>query len=510
MTTNILRAMTRIWAFVSKEWAEVMHQPRLLLTLIVGPFLILLLFGIGYRDEPRPLRTLFVVPEDSPMEEWVETYVQQFEDRLIFVGITHDAEEADQRLREQEIDLVVVTPSDPSAEINSNEQAVFTLYHYEIDPYEEAYVRVVGRVYTDEINEQVLALVAEQSKVEAESLQGDMDLALTTVTTMRQALEQGDAAAASSSQQELQNAVGLLHLATTSSFVFLAAIQETTNEPVDSEAQLILTQLTDLQGKIDSLSTLDASASDFSDEIALTQEIETELTEVDTLLTDFREVDTDVLVSPFRSDVVSITSVILQPIHFFVPAVISLLLQHMAVTIAALSLVRERRSGAMELFRASPVSSFETLTGKYISHFFLAGLLATVLTLLIVYVLKVPMLGDWREYILVLTALLFTSLGIGFNFSLSARTDSQAVQSSMVLLLTSIFFTGFFLALYRFWWPVLIVSWALPATYSTALLQNVMLRGQNVTSLLFLVLTGVGMILFLLAWFRLKRQMASG
>ncbi len=509
MITNFLRAMTRIWAFISKEWAEVIHQPRLLLTLIIGPFLILLLFGIGYRDEPRPLRTLFVVPQGSPMEEWVVTYVEQFADRFEFAGITDDAEEADQRLRDQEVDLVVVTPSDPSVNINNNEQAVFTLYHYEIDPYEEAYVRVIGRAYTDEINEEVLGLVAEQGQMEAESLQEDMVLAMSTVTTMRQALEQGDAAAASSSQQELQNSIGLLRLATSSSLVFLAAVQETTNQAVDSEAQLILAQLTGLQNKINSLEALDASATDLSDEIALTQEIETELTEVDTLLTDFRQVDTDVLVSPFRSEVVSITSVTLQPIHFFVPAVISLLLQHMAVTIAALSLVRERRSGAMELFRASPVSSFETLTGKYISHFFLAGLLATVLTLLIVYVLKVPMLGDWREYGLVLTALLFTSLGIGFNFSLSARTDSQAVQSSMVLLLSSIFFTGFFLALHRFWWPVLIVSWALPATYSTSLLQNVMLRGQNTTPLLLLALMGIGIALFLLAWFRLKRQMAS-
>jgi hypothetical protein len=79
----------------------------------------------------------------------------------------------------------------------------------------------------------------------------------------------------------------------------------------------------------------------------------------------------------------------------------------------------------------------------------------------------------------------------------------------MVLLLSSIFFTGFFLALHRFWWPVLIVSWALPATYSTSLLQNVMLRGQNTTPFLLLALTGIGIALFLLAWFRLKRQMAS-
>ena len=501
--------MTRIWAFVSKEWSEILHQPRLLLTLIIGPFLILLLFGIGYQDSPRILRTLFVVPENSPIEEWIENYMVEFGERLEFVGITHDAEEAERRLRAQEVDLVVTTPADPEAKINSNEQAVFTLYHYEIDPYEEAYMRVIGRAYTDELNEEVLTLVADQGKMEAESLQADTELALASIATMRQALEQGDIAAARSSQQELQNSLSLLRLATGSSLAFLAAIQQTTDAPVDSEAQLILTHLNNLQEGINALGVIDPAAADFTNEIALAEEIESDLTEVDTLLTDFRRVDSAVLVSPFRSEVVSITSVTLQPIHFFVPAVISLLLQHTAVTIAALSLVRERRSGAMELFRASPVSSFETLTGKYISHFFVVALLATVLTLLIVYILKVPMLGDWWEYSLVLATLIFTALGIGFNFSLSARTDSQAVQSSMVLLLTSIFFTGFFLALYRFWWPVRIVSWALPATYSTTLLQNVMLRGQGTAMLLSVALAGIGVFLFFIAWLRLKRLMAS-
>ena len=39
---------------------------RLILTLVLGPFLILLLFGIGYRNQARDLRTLFVVANGKP------------------------------------------------------------------------------------------------------------------------------------------------------------------------------------------------------------------------------------------------------------------------------------------------------------------------------------------------------------------------------------------------------------------------------------------------------------
>ncbi len=56
-----------------------------------------------------------------------------------------------------------------------------------------------------------------------------------------------------------------------------------------------------------------------------------------------------------------------------------LLLQHIAVTLAALSMVRERLLGTVELFRVSPVSPSEILTGKYVSFMLLLGVVAAVL-----------------------------------------------------------------------------------------------------------------------------------
>jgi len=44
-----MSSLIRIGAFARKEMTEILRQPRLLLTLILGPFLILLLFGIGYK-----------------------------------------------------------------------------------------------------------------------------------------------------------------------------------------------------------------------------------------------------------------------------------------------------------------------------------------------------------------------------------------------------------------------------------------------------------------------------
>ena len=57
-------------------------------------------------------------------------------------------------------------------------------------------------------------------------------------------------------------------------------------------------------------------------------------------------------------------------VAFFAPAVLALVLQHMGVTLTAMSLVRERLSGAMDLFRVAPLRALELLIGKYLAYAF--------------------------------------------------------------------------------------------------------------------------------------------
>ena len=56
---------------------------------------------------------------------------------------------------------------------------------------------------------------------------------------------------------------------------------------------------------------------------------------------------------------------------------------------------------------------------------------------------------------------------------------------------------------------VQIISWLLPATYGTWLLQELMLRGLSITVPVLLGLIGYGLLLFLFARWRLRRKMGS-
>jgi ABC-2 type transport system permease protein len=187
--------------------------------------------------------------------------------------------------------------------------------------------------------------------------------------------------------------------------------------------------------------------------------------------------------------------------------VIILLLQHLSVTFASLSIVRERRSGIMELFRVAPLTALETLLGKFLSYLLFEIILAAIITGLAVWVLKIPMLGRWADYASALVIVIFTSLALGFLISLISQTDTQAVQYSMLVLLASIFFSGFFLDLRLMWEPMTVVAWSLPATYGIRMLQDIMLRGELPPAAIFLGISAIGIGLFLIDWLLLRRHM---
>jgi hypothetical protein len=79
----------------------------------------------------------------------------------------------------------------------------------------------------------------------------------------------------------------------------------------------------------------------------------------------------------------------------------------------------------------------------------------------------------------------------------------------MIVLLTSVFFSGFILGLETLWEPVRMISWTLPATYGILLLRDIMLRGASLSLDTLALLFTIGAGLFLAAWFLLRRSMAG-
>jgi ABC-2 type transport system permease protein len=503
---NFFRGIIRASSFFRKEIFEILRQPRLVATLVLGPFLILFIFGIGYHDQPRSLRTLFVIqPNSAISNQDIQQYGKSVDLLIIYAGVTDNQTEALDRLHRGEVDLVIVVPGDAISTISNNQQAVFTLYHQQIDPAQVIYVKYLGWLYVGAVNQQVLRSFALQGQKDAINWHTSLQEAHQNASAMRQAMQNGDEALAQQKQQALTGNVDSVSLAVGTSLGLLDSLQQTkgTNggntDPVQS-------MLTDLRQNTNQLGN---STANKDERLTRLDKIDKDITDLDGKLAEFQSIDPSIMVSPFRNEIKNVATVQPSISDFFAPAVLALLLQHLAVTFAALSIVRERNVGTMELFRVSPLSAAEALFGKYISYMLFGGVIAAILSALLVFVMHVPMLGNWWYFALVIAAVLFTSLGIGFAISIVSQTDSQAVQYSMIILLASVFFSGFIMSLDMLLPSVRIISWLLPTTYGTLLLRDIALRGVDPNWMLLGGLVAIGLVLMLISWRLMRRLITS-
>ncbi len=511
---GFFRFLIRTSAFIGKEMTEVIRQTPLLLTLILGPFLIMLLFGIGYRNEARPLKTLVVMAEGDPLQAQVEEQVSHGAG-VIYAGTLTDKVAALEKLRNRDVDVVIVVPPNALQTIQNSEQVVVQFYHNEIDPIQQNFVEIFASVNIDEVNRQIVKTYAEQGQENASTMETKLAETRQQIQSTRQLLQAGDAVAAQGEQQKLNGDIDALSFLVGGSLGLMNGLEgqtadnNPTGDPVNSTSdnQAITEALSRVQQTNQEMGTIQTGKASYDDELAKLDQMERDLDDLETKLQGFQSIEPNVLVAPFRSAAVSLQEKALKPVDFFTPAVIILLLQHLAVTFSALTIVREQRSGSIELFRISPLSSFETLLGKYLSYLIFGTILGALITATVILVLKVPMLGSWVNYAIVLLTLLFTALGFGFLISLLAKTEMQAVQYAMLLLLGSVFFSGFFLDLRNLSEPVRVVSYLLPATYAIQLLQDIMLRGNALDPLMFIGLLGIGILMFFIAWNMLYRRL---
>jgi ABC-2 type transport system permease protein len=128
-----------------------------------------------------------------------------------------------------------------------------------------------------------------------------------------------------------------------------------------------------------------------------------------------------------------------------------------------------------------------------------------VVGLLLVGVLGVPLLGGWLLFVGIVLLLTFASLGVGLLISLIADSERQAVQLSMLVLLASVFFSGFVLPVSDFAEWTQYIAYTLPVTHGIATLQDHMLRGAVASPWMLWALAGIGAILYLGSLVRLRR-----
>ena len=102
---------------------------------------------------------------------------------------------------------------------------------------------------------------------------------------------------------------------------------------------------------------------------------------------------------------------------------------------------------------------------------------------------------------------MLASLGIGLVIAVVSDSERQAVQLSLLLLLASVFFSGFVLAIEEFTEPVRALAYLLPVTHGIRLMQDIMLRGGTTQTWEFAALAAIAVVTLAWSWFGLRRGM---
>lgn len=165
----------------------------------------------------------------------------------------------------------------------------------------------------------------------------------------------------------------------------------------------------------------------------------------------------------------------------FAPVFISLFSFFLVFLLTSVAFLRERAQGTMERLLASPLNRSEIILGYMLGFSIFAFIQSLVIFLFTIYVLQVHYLGNPLVVFLIIAILALGSVNLGIFLSTYARNELQVVQFIPLVITPQALLCGLF-------WPIenmpMFLQWiarALPLTYATEALQQVMIKGFAIT-----------------------------
>jgi ABC-2 type transport system permease protein len=195
-------------------------------------------------------------------------------------------------------------------------------------------------------------------------------------------------------------------------------------------------------------------------------------------------------------------------INFNIPGLIGVILQTVTLMLTSFSIVRERERGTMEQLIVTPITKMELMIGKIVPYVII-GFVDIVLALaLSVFWFRVPIAGSITLLLLFSVIFLFGSLGVGLVISTVSKSQLQAMQLSMFMIMPNLLLSGYMFP--REAMPALIngISRFLPLTYFINVLRGIILKGNGFSQLYqeFIILTAFGLGFLIIATLNFKKK----
>lgn len=166
-----------------------------------------------------------------------------------------------------------------------------------------------------------------------------------------------------------------------------------------------------------------------------------------------------------------------------VPGLVAVILTMTMIMFTSAALVRERERGNLELLITTPVKPMELMVGKIVPYVFVGFIQLIIILGLGHIIFDVPINGRMDHLFLGVLLFISASLTLGMLISTLAKTQLQAMQLTVFILIPSILLSGF---MFPYEGMPAFAQWiaeALPATHFIRVIRGIVLRGAHLSDL---------------------------
>jgi len=194
----------------------------------------------------------------------------------------------------------------------------------------------------------------------------------------------------------------------------------------------------------------------------------------------------------------------------FVPGVMALVLMLVCVLMTAISIVKEKETGTMEILLVSPFKPVLVILAKAVPYLLLSLINLSSILLLSVYVLGVPINGSLLLLFAESTLFIITCLTLGIFISIKTNTQQAAMLVSLMgMLLPTVLFSGFMFPIENMPVALQIFSNIVPSKWYYIIVKSIMIKGVGFSVIWkeTLMLAGIMLVLFFLSLKSFKIRM---
>ncbi len=166
-----------------------------------------------------------------------------------------------------------------------------------------------------------------------------------------------------------------------------------------------------------------------------------------------------------------------------VPGLVGVILTMTMIMFTSAAIVRERERGNMEMLINTPVRPIELMLGKIVPYIFIGLIQASIILGLGHLVFHVPVDGSLPALASATLLFIGASLSLGLVLSTIAKSQLQAMQMTVFILLPSILLSGFMFPYEGMPRAAQHIAEVLPATHFMRAIRAVLLRDAVLTDI---------------------------